>query len=200
MSNHEARLLDHLPEGHTDDALAILFHAFQNKFRHGFRREQDFVRLFCRGVRRRHCNTAFADGRLAGIVTYSTGGAQPREFYHVSGWRLFTTFSPLTTLRVLFNLMLLQETAPAGEFRVESIAVHADARGLGIGAQLMDAAEARARAEGYALSTLDVLSINAGAIRLYERLGYTITGTQRGFWVWLATTSDAVHRMEKPLR
>ena len=36
-------------------------------------------------------------------------------------------------------------------------------------------------------------------IHLYERLGYKITQTNRGFWVWLATTSDAVRRMEKRL-
>ena len=193
------QILDHLPERYVNDALGILFDAFQNKFRHGFRDAGDMIRLFRRDLRREHCYTAIVDGRLLGIVTYSTGKPNPREFYDVSDWRLFSTFSPVRTVRVLFNLFLLHETVPPDEFLVESIAVSSEARGLGLGTKLMNAAEDRARSEGYPLMALGVLGINLNAIRLYERLGYRITGTTRGFWVWLATTSDAVHRMGKPL-
>ena len=198
-ASSEVVILDHLPEEHVDAALGILFDAFSNKFRHGLNNADDFVRLFRHDVRRQHCYTAFVDGRLMGIVTISTGKPNPREFYHVSDRRLFTTFNPYRTLRILFNLFLLNESLPADEFQVESIAVSGDARGLGIGGKLMQAAEDQARGEGYPLLVLGVLGINTGAVRLYERLGYRITKTTRGFWVWLATASDDVHRMEKPL-
>ena len=195
----EVVILDHLPEQHVDSALGILFDAFSNKFRHGLRNTDEFACLFRHDVRRQHCYTALVDGRLMGIVTISTGKPNPREFYRVSDRRLFTTFNPYRTMRILFNLFLLNESLPADEFHVESIAVSRDARGLGIGGKLMQAAEDRARDEGYPLLVLGVLGINTGAIRLYQRLGYRITKTTRGFWVWLATASDDVHRMEKPL-
>ena len=203
MPDHETTgevvILDHLPEEHVDSALRILFEAFSNKFRHGVRNADEFTRLFRHDIRRQHCYTALVDGRLMGIVTISTGKPNPREFYHVSDRRLFTTFNPYRTLRILFNLFLLHESLPANEFQVESIAVSGEARGLGIGGKLMQAAEDRARDEGYLVLVLGVLGVNTGAIRLYERLGYRITKTTRGFWVWLATASDDVHRMEKPL-
>ena len=113
--------------------------------------------------------------------------------------RLLATFWPLKTLRVLFNFLLLNESPLRNAFYVESIAVDADIRGLGIGGKLMAEAEARARELGLPLLALDVIGDNHGAIRLYERLGYRIVKTTRGFLVKYVTGSDEVHRMEKRL-
>jgi ribosomal protein S18 acetylase RimI-like enzyme len=46
--------------------------------------------------------------------------------------------------------------------------------GDGVGAALMDAAEARARERGYRFVTLNVVGENAAARRFYERHGYAI--------------------------
>jgi ribosomal protein S18 acetylase RimI-like enzyme len=46
--------------------------------------------------------------------------------------------------------------------------------GGGVGAALMEAAEARARERGYRFVTLNVVDENAAARRFYERLGYKI--------------------------
>jgi ribosomal protein S18 acetylase RimI-like enzyme len=46
--------------------------------------------------------------------------------------------------------------------------------GDGLGALLMDAAEARARERGYRFVTLNVVDENAAARRFYERHGYAI--------------------------
>ena len=101
---------------------------------------------------------------------------------------------------MLFNLWLLNESVARQEFLIESIAVSPAARGLGVGTRLMLAAEARARDEDYQRLALDVIGINDGAIRLYERLGYRIVKATSGFWVRLATDQQTVHRMQKPLR
>ena len=199
-SDGEIALLDHLPEAHVDAALGILFDAFAKKFRHGFRDAGDFRRLFRRDVRREYCYTAVRGDQLLGIVTYSTRAPAHREFYQVGLRRLLTTFTPVRTLRVLFNLWLLNESVARQEFLIESIAVSPAARGLGVGTRLMLAAEARARDEDYQRLALDVIGINDGAIRLYERLGYRIVKTTSGFWVRLATDQQTVHRMQKPLR
>ena len=55
---------------------------------------------------------------------------------------------------------------------VSDIVVAAEAEGRGVGAALMAAAEAWARARGYRLLTLHVFDGNRRARALYERLGY----------------------------
>ncbi len=193
------QILNHIEEAHLDAALTILYDAFAEKFRHGFRSADDLVRCFRNEIDRRHCFTALIDGELLGIVTYRTGKPRPRDFYKMNLKALLTGFNPLRVLLILFNIMLLTESVQPREFLVESIAVDPRARGLGLGTKLMNAAEQEARADEYPIISLSVIGENPGAIRLYERLGYRIAGTQSGFWVRLASDQETVHRMEKPL-
>lgn len=50
--------------------------------------------------------------------------------------------------------------------------VHPDSQRRGIGTALMDAAEAEARKQGFAMLKLDVEPSNEPAVRFYERRGY----------------------------
>ena len=54
------------------------------------------------------------------------------------------------------------------------IAVAPDWRGRGVGTALMNAAEDWARGQGAERMVLDLNAANRGALRLYERLGYTV--------------------------
>jgi ribosomal protein S18 acetylase RimI-like enzyme len=56
------------------------------------------------------------------------------------------------------------------------------ARGRGLGEALVGAVERMARARGSAQLRLEVRQDNAGAIRLYERLGYRLFGAYPGFY------------------
>jgi GNAT superfamily N-acetyltransferase len=58
---------------------------------------------------------------------------------------------------------------------IVQLLVHRSARRQGVAAQLMDAAETEARAEGWTLLVLDTVTGDA-AERLYERLGWTKVG------------------------
>ena len=66
--------------------------------------------------------------------------------------------------------------------RLYSIAVADAARGRGIGEALVRAVERAARAQGCKRLRLEVRQDNAGAIRLYERLGYRRFGAYAGFY------------------
>ena len=180
----------------VDDALRVAFDAFAKKFRLGFRDADDLVRLFRDSVDTSSCFSATVDGRFAGILTYRSGS---REFYRLSLAALFSRFTPLRALRMLGNLLLLSEGVGPDEFIVEMLAVDPSFRGLGLGTALMQAAEAKARAMDKRTMSLAVITENDGAIRLYQRLGYTTTKTWDGFLVRLVSGSTAVHRMEKAL-
>lgn len=196
MTAAEVEIREGLAAEHEAGALRILHAAFAYKLRIGLDGPDDMVRLFEGQVDRSACWTAIVDGRIAGILTRQSSS---EEFYNISTRRLLATFWPLKTLRVLFNFLLLNESPPRNALYVESIAVDADIRGLGIGGKLMAEAEARARELDLPLLALDVIGDNHGAIRLYERLGYEIVKTTRGFLVKYVTGSDEVHRMEKQL-
>ncbi|MCR4402037.1 MAG: GNAT family N-acetyltransferase [Firmicutes bacterium] len=64
-----------------------------------------------------------------------------------------------------------------GEFYIERVAVLPAWRGRGIGTQLLEAAEKRAKAAGIGKCSLDVDIDNEAARRLYERLGYNLIRT-----------------------
>jgi ribosomal protein S18 acetylase RimI-like enzyme len=61
---------------------------------------------------------------------------------------------------------------------VQGLLVAPEARGLGLGRALLDAAVTKARAEGALRLTLRVLGGNTVARSLYEKAGFTVTGVQ----------------------
>ena len=65
---------------------------------------------------------------------------------------------------------------------VSKLLVHRRARGAGVGAALMAAAEDAARDEGKTLLVLDTAS--EGAERLYRRQGWVMVGTVPGYALW----------------
>lgn len=79
--------------------------------------------------------------------------------------------------------------------RLHSLAVVAGARGQGLGARLLDAAEAGARTRGCRRMHLEVAVDNHGAQRLYRRRGYAVQGRVEGYYA----TGEAALRCRKPL-
>ena len=182
----------------VEDALRMSYDAFSAKLRFGFRSADDLVRFFADSVDGTSCLSAAANGRLAGFLAFRTA---EREFYRVNAAAL-ARFPPVRAVRILINLGLLAVDSRVGddEFVVDSVAVARSARGAGVGTALMRAAETTAIRMDKSVMSLGVIGENAGAIRLYERLGYRVTRTWRGLLPRLATGgSNAVHRMEKRL-
>ncbi len=66
--------------------------------------------------------------------------------------------------------------------RLYSLAIRAQARGRGLGAALIEAAEAEARSRGCHHMRLEVRTDNLPAIALYERLGYRRIGVCRAYY------------------
>lgn len=64
------------------------------------------------------------------------------------------------------------EAQSVGTWYVNALAVSAGWRGAGVGSALMQAAEDLALKAGYRSMSIQVYSQNAGAVQLYERLGY----------------------------
>ena len=70
----------------------------------------------------------------------------------------------------------------AGEVQLNTIAVRQDCRGLGIGADLMQAMMDLAADEEIGTFTLEVRVSNVAAIHLYERFGFVVKGVRKGYY------------------
>lgn len=79
--------------------------------------------------------------------------------------------------------------------RLYSIAIAHAARGRGLGAALLDAAEREARARGCDTLRLEVRTDNASAIALYEHRGYRRVALEPAFY---ENGADAWRYVKKP--
>jgi [ribosomal protein S18]-alanine N-acetyltransferase len=116
------------------------------------------------------------------------------------GFRRFLA-SPSNALMVatrdgtIVGYALVLFRAKSGVARLYSIAVVPPARGRGVGAALLGAAEATARARACTVLRLEVHEKNAGAISRYRKAGYALFGRHAAYY------ADRGHalRFEKPL-
>jgi ribosomal protein S18 acetylase RimI-like enzyme len=78
-------------------------------------------------------------------------------------------------------------------------------RNQGVGTHMMQVVESDLSRRGYRLITLNVAQDNPGALRLYERLGYRVTGYEPGEWSYIdhqglrRNVIEPAWRMEKKL-
>lgn len=68
------------------------------------------------------------------------------------------------------------------EVQINNIAVHPDLRGKGIGEAALKLVLNDVREKGAVFVALEVRSSNTAAIRLYEKLGFKVLGTRRGYY------------------
>jgi ribosomal protein S18 acetylase RimI-like enzyme len=100
-------------------------------------------------------------------------------------------------MRSLASRFLHSDHIPS-QLYVCALAVRPEARGQGVGAQLLAAAADFARARGDTALRLDVVDTNPDAQRLYERLGFSSIRTRR--YPFLRSLGfTGVHTMLKPL-
>jgi GNAT superfamily N-acetyltransferase len=139
-------------------------------------------------VRRAHLDDeADADAIVALTDAYARdpmGGGQPlpdtvmdelvpamREHGKVHVWLAEHTERGRQPVGILTAIVKFSTFAASSTLNVHDIAVLDEHRGAGIGARLIDSAEAWAREQGFARLSLEVLDENP-ARRLYERQGF----------------------------
>jgi ribosomal protein S18 acetylase RimI-like enzyme len=84
---------------------------------------------------------------------------------------------------VFAPLFRVLDTLEDGDFYLQAIAVDPDLRGAGVGSLLMKRVAEEGRASGSRRLCLDVAGSNAGARRLYERLGMNVVSESKIFYM-----------------
>ena len=85
--------------------------------------------------------------------------------------------------RSVAALLALTAVRPRRTAHIPQVAVAREFQGMGLGTALMERAFTRLAAKGFQEVSLTVTDLNAGAVRLYERLGFTTFQTF-GAFVW----------------
>lgn len=117
------------------------------------------------GFSYRNSIVAEVDGRIAGALVGYPVADEPEPV------------DPANTPAMFVPLIELENLA-AGTWYVNAVAAFPEARGLGVGSELMRSAERRAVELGLRGVSLIVSDANRGARRLYERLGYAETASR----------------------
>jgi len=143
-------------------------------------------------------NTIFAEcggaivGMISGYATDHHRGSVGPPLREALGGRALR-------MRAMTGLMARQQwflgTYADGDFYVQGFAVDEGLRGRGIGSELMDAMERRARAAGSKRLILNVAAKNQGARRFYSRRGLAVEAG----WPKLPCIPPLVLRMARPL-
>ena len=179
----------------VDEVARLLVEAFARKYEYQLRpRSPEQTQRLVAGSLAAELGWVALDE--SGTVVAAAGIDVPRRrFSHISYAMLAREFGPLSAApRWLFALLADVFTRPRKrEWRVTSIAVSESARGKGVGTRLLSVIVEAARTAGVRAVTLDVVDVNDGARRLYERTGFklvrylktgrlTARGGHRGVW------------------
>jgi len=129
--------------------------------------EQELINLFKREDNRHtYLNTVVAqfEGAVAGVMVLYSGKHAIALDANLVHWLRSKTGEQID----------IPPEAHSDEFYIDTVCVHPDFRGQGIGTLLLDHAEKVAQNVGFEKLTLNVEEEKEAAIRLYERIGYRV--------------------------
>jgi ribosomal protein S18 acetylase RimI-like enzyme len=168
-SEAKITILDHLLEGHRRRAALIYYSGLQAKLAPVFGPPLTALAVLPGSLQASRCLIACAGGQPVGVLGIQD---QQGSFVEPSVRSMIRHYGPVMGLARAALLMTMDHTLPPGHLYLDGIAVAADHRGRGIGTALIQALEARAKENGFATVSLEVIDTNPQARKLYQRLGY----------------------------
>ena len=167
-------IIDHLPETHVLAGVRLYYTGLEAKLAPVFGPEETAMAVLPGSIHPSRCLAALSEGHLVGIL----GVHDARGSFLAPTYKLMTEhYGTIAGLYRTSLLMLLDSKVAPGDLYLDGLAVAASRQGQGIGTALMTAFEQRARDNGFATVSLEVIDTNTRAKRLYTRLGYHETAT-----------------------
>ena len=163
------KIIDHLPETHVPAGVRLYYTGLEAKLGPVFGPEETAMAVLPGSVHRSRCMVALSEGHLVGIL----GIHDARGSFLAPTYKLMAEhYGTIAGMYRTSLLMLLDSNVSLGDLYLDGIAVAPTHRGQGIGTALMTAFEQRARDNGFASVSLEVIDTNTRAKGLYTRLGY----------------------------
>ncbi len=139
------------------------------------------------------------EGQVAGFIMVALPiFSAENEAQHL--WEVLRHYHPFLMATWRLGLMWLIDSdhqATPNELYIEMVGVAPTWRGQGIGQRLIGHAEQIAQTQQADWLTLSVVSDNASAIGLYQKMGFQITHTQKNWFLKWITGHPGYHEMAK---
>lgn len=184
---------------------SIMFDAFKSKFKHIAKLSEAelYELLIVSGIMADSAYDGYyvaeVDNQVMGCINFTWIGQKKSDSKHKkSFFELMHQFGLIKLLRFYGILALLQSSLNLGECYIDNVAVHKDARGLGVGSQLIEVSTLMIK-EHDALNycSLHVVGSNAEAHKLYKRLGFQTRDHIKSNLLRQLIGEDIVHYMIK---
>jgi ribosomal protein S18 acetylase RimI-like enzyme len=163
-------------EAQRNQVAQIYCKAFERKFTPLYGKLAETILMVGDDLNPACCFTAVDEaGQVLGVAGFQHRGGR---FLHV---QRNTFVQKLGWLKGLFRYslqLIFERPADKAFLQMDGIAVTEQARGLGVGSQLIASLTDFATQQGYSGVRLDVVNTNPHAQRLYERLGFVAMHTQ----------------------
>lgn len=165
-----------IPETFRKQAVALYDQAFGQKLSVAISKSADREPLFLKGLQLEYAIGAISGNQLVGLAGFQTAdgsltnGIQYRDLLAQLGF-----FKSLWAF-IIFSLY--HREPQTNGLVMDGIVVDANARGLGIGSELLKQVQQFAQDKGYQTVRLDVIDINPRAQKLYERMGFKAIKTE----------------------
>ena len=194
MKASDARIIQGLRPEYRESFIQLFCDTFPEVIVPVFGSVERCARLLERSLANDRILTAISGDRLVGFAGLHHSR---REWFDPSLPQLLNSLR-WGIFRVMAVGIVLFKRPKSDVLHLDTLAVHPDARGQGIGTQLVDAVVALANAEDKRFVTLEVADINPRAKRLYERLGFVVDKFEKLPWPWRVVFAfSGSYRMSK---
>lgn len=179
--NRRMDIQTQIPPHDIERAIEIFWAAFSQKLGPILGDDHRARDLLADSLNQERLIAAYIDGQLMGVAGLEY---ERQTFLEITPRLCIKHFGFLGGLRRFLVMgLLFAHKIPNDTLYLDSLAVHPDARGMGVGTRLLGEFEALARQKGFAKVRMDVVDTNPRAKALYERQGFVVAGEQSlPFW------------------
>ena len=187
-----------LPEPARRRAAELYETAFRQKLAPIVPDREELVAILADSIQPDRALVALAeDGLLLGLAGFHHDGRAFTSGGTAGG--VIRRLGLLRGLRAVALFALFERKPRRGELLMDGIAVAAEAHGRGVGTRLLGRLFEHASELGCERVRLDVIDVNPGARRLYERLGFVAVRTSEHRWLERRFGFAATTEMQREL-
>lgn len=175
MSTLQVEIVDRLDEVQKREVARLYYQAFALKFSALWiftREEKEVVEVLCSSLRYDNGLYALCEGRVIGFIGLEKGDGFFAALNYASLRQTFGIFGGVWRYAAYGVYRLFHSGISKDTIHIDPLVVSGEARGLGIGTRLLEAAFTWSRQANRSKVLLEVVDTNPLAKKLYERVGF----------------------------
>jgi len=190
----QVEILYSLNEKQKDEAISILYDAFELKMKHLYvfqENEEQGKRILREAIQFDQGIYAVLDGKVIGVAGLETSNGKNFEEFNLQMLqREFSLTGAIFRWLALGIFKHYQGNLDADTLHLDYLVTSAESRGKGVGTMLIDEAKSIAKKRNLAYVMLEVVNTNPRAERLYTREGFQVV-EDKTFGVFTTFTKRA---------